>query len=316
MSRGSRLLRLAAFAAGVALVAWLVRDAGLRSVVDVMDHAARALPIVVLLEGVIVASDFWASRALVGDAATRVPTTLWMRATALAYASSMMLPAGRAAGEATRAATLSSALGLGSASAACTRLQAVALFANAIVSTALALALALDASAPRILSWALIGNAAACSLGGAALLLLLRNERFQGWLRRRFPNFVRAHAHDARATDRAPLFRALLLALFGRSVQTMQYGVAAHAVGGALALRVAVTAQGIHLVGAALGDAVPNQLGATEGAYRLFARALDMEPSQALSIAFVVRAAQLLLALPCLAIGFVAARQLRPTEPR
>ncbi len=316
MSWRGRLLRLAAFAAGVALVAWLVRDAGPRRVLSAMDHALAWFPILVLLEIVIVAADFWASRALAGKSGAHANAAVWLRATALAYASSILLPAGRAAGEATRAALLSPAVGLGHASGTCTRLQAAALFANAIASTAIALTLALVAPPERILAWALVANAVACALGGLVLVLLLRNARFQAWLWRRFPRLLRARAPEAFSPERPPFGFAVVLALFAQTVQTVQYGVVARAVGGALALRVAMTAQGIHLVGALVGDAVPNQMGATEGAYRVFAHALGMEVPQALSIALVARAAQLVLACAGLGVGFLVARQPRDAVAR
>jgi hypothetical protein len=318
MSGRGRFLRLAALAAGIALVAWFVHDAGTQSVLAVMDRAIRWLPVIVLLEAVILVTDFWASRALVGGARTRVAPALWLRATTLAYASSILLPAGRAAGEATRAATLSPALGWGHASAVCTRLQAAVLFANAIASTTIALTIAtLGPPAARVLPWALLGNALVCALIGTALVLLLRDARFQAWLRRRFPRFVRSHAPEPFTPERAPLGLAVILALFQHVAQTTQYGVVAHAVGGAVSSRVAMAAQGIHLVGAAAGDAVPNQMGATEGAYRLFSSALGMDAPQALSIALVVRVAQLAVALGCLLVGVVASSQRRAAaEPR
>jgi hypothetical protein len=56
--------------------------------------------------------------------------------------------------------------------------------------------------------------------------------------------------------------------------------------------------QGVHIVGATVGDAVPNQLGVTEGAYRVFAEAVGLgdAPARAVSIALAIRVVQLGLA--------------------
>jgi hypothetical protein len=50
---------------------------------------------------------------------------------------------------------------------------------------------------------------------------------------------------------------------------------------------------------------LPNQLGATDGAYRAFATDLGFagDPARALSIAFVVRIAQLTLAAICVVVA-------------
>ena len=103
-----------------------------------------------------------------------------------------------------------------------------------------------------------------------------------------------------------------MLCALGRAVQLVQYGVIVRAVGGRAAPDAAFTAQGVHLVAATIGDVVPNQMGATEGAYRVFADTLGFAdaPARALSIALVVRIAQVSLA----ALGFVVA-MVTPRQP-
>ncbi len=91
-------------------------------------------------------------------------------------------------------------------------------------------------------------------------------------------------------------------AALGRAAQTAEYGVILLAVGGVLTPVSALVVQGIHLVGAAIGDFIPGQLGAVEGAYRAFASTLGFgaDPARALSIALVARIAQIGLATLCL----------------
>ncbi len=87
-----------------------------------------------------------------------------------------------------------------------------------------------------------------------------------------------------------------------------------HAIGGHATPASALTAQGIHLVGAAAGDLVPNQMGITEGAYRLFTQALELGVAQALSIALVVRIVQLTLTGVCFALAAGIVRAPRSVE--
>src|SRR5690606_27732059 len=96
-------------------------------------------------------------------------------------------------------------------------------------------------------------------------------------------------------------------ALLGRVFQSMQYGVILLAVGGALTIESGLVAQAIHLVGAGLGDMVPNQAGVTELAYDVFKADLDFEAAkaQAISIALVHRICQFGLAGTCLGIGAI-----------
>ena len=89
-----------------------------------------------------------------------------------------------------------------------------------------------------------------------------------------------------------------------------------HAVGGALTISSGFVTQGIHLVGAALGDMVPNQVGFNEGAYRVFAEALGLghDPARAVSIALVARLAQFILAGLCFGISAAWKRSDTPSS--
>jgi hypothetical protein len=98
---------------------------------------------------------------------------------------------------------------------------------------------------------------------------------------------------------------ALAWALAGRLLQTVQYGVLLAAVGGSASVSAAFIAEAIHLVGAGLGDLVPNAVGITEGAYRLFADVLGLAetPARAIGIALLARLVQLVLATLGLLLG-------------
>jgi uncharacterized membrane protein YbhN (UPF0104 family) len=301
-----RVLHAALFVVGVLLVGWLVEQAGTSRVKAILAEAGEWLPLIVILELGIIASDVLATRWLLGGTAGAVRKMTWARSTALAYAMSVLLPAGRATGEAARAAALSRDVGWATAATATSTLQAAVLFGNAVASAAAALA---SANVSRMLTLLLGLNAVVCGGLGVLVLTLSRWSRLARWLRAR----VAVPGAPATPIERGAVTRAALLCVVGRAVQAIQYGVALHAVGGSAGTRAALITQGIHLVGATVGDAVPNQIGATDGAYRLFANALGLAdaPARALSIALLVRIAQLGLAAIAVAIAWAVSRQER-----
>ncbi|MCL2726583.1 MAG: hypothetical protein FWD69_19355 [Polyangiaceae bacterium] len=301
-----RVLHAALFVVGVLLVGWLVEQAGIDRVKAILAEAGGWLPLIVILELGIVANDVLATRWLLGGAASAVRKMTWTRSTALAYAMTALLPAGRAAGEAARAAALSRDVGWATAATATSTLQAAVLFGNAVASASAALA---SANVNRMLALLLGLNAALCGGLGVLVLTLSRWSRLARWLRAR----VAVPGAPAAPIERGAVARAALLCVVGRVIQAIQYGVALHAVGGSAGVRSALVTQGIHLIGATVGDAVPNQIGATDGAYRLFADALGLAdaPARSLSIALLVRIAQLGLAAIAVAIATVVSRQSR-----
>ncbi|HEY8079602.1 MAG TPA: hypothetical protein VIF62_35975, partial [Labilithrix sp.] len=250
------------FACGAALAVWLVWSTGPERVAAALRGAAVYLPLVAALELAIIATDALATRVLLGDRARDVTRATWIRSTALAYATCCVAPASRAAGEAARAASLASDVGLPHAAAACSRVQVAALAGTAMASFACGVA-SIAANGP--LAAMLGANAMLCVLLAAAVFSAAGSNRLTRWLRARFvPKGV-----PATAASPAAVARASLLCGVGRVFQTAQYAVVLFAVGGGLSARTALVAQGIHIVGATVGDAVPNQMGATESAYGL-----------------------------------------------
>jgi hypothetical protein len=307
---GARLLRPAGFVAGLSLAAYFVREAGLEQVASILGTSGAWLPALVSLELSIVIADGFAARALVDDPSAAPPRT-WIRATLLANACSVFLPAGRAAGEALRASTLSSAIGPTRAGSAAVRLQGVALVSNAAASAALAAVIAAVAPGAVALPVLLAANALVCGALGGSVFLLARSRRIAAWLVRLLARFApQAPTSGGPAAGSAP-GRALAFCLTGRVLQTAQYGLAVAAVGGALTLPTAVTAHGIHLVGATAGDLLPSQLGAMEGTYRYLGSQIGFvdSPARAVSIALVMRGVQVALASGGLLVASLLPRQ-------
>lgn len=305
-------------AAGFALIAYLVREAGPRRVAHVLVEAGPWFPVIAALELCQIASDFLALRLLLGPAAADVPFATWIRSSAIAYAMMILLPAGRAAGEVARAALIAQQVGAPAAANASVRLSVAYLSANGFASAA-AFGVVASWIGPRApLAALLAGNMVLMSLSAGGLFAIVRGANIGRWLDRIRRRFGRGREPLELPPDapREMPWRASVACTTGRCAQLVQYGVILTAVGGALSVRNAFVAHGIHLVGATLGDLLPNQLGVVDGAYRTFAGALGLggAPARALSIAFVAHTAQLTLAAICVLVAALTRKEAPPDE--
>jgi uncharacterized membrane protein YbhN (UPF0104 family) len=305
--------RILLFGGGLGLTVWLIRSAGIGHVLEALRDAGPWLPAVLLLELGILACDMTAARVLLGQSLARVGASRWVRSVALAYASTVILPAGRAAGEAVRATTLAPSIGLGRATAVCSRIQACVLVSNAAISFVIAAAV-FGAGLSGALALAVLGNAVACTLLSIVVFAAARSERVAGWLRQRFKHVARPPEITAASSSIADDMKGALPCLLGRVFEATQYGVVLHAIGGRATPFTALAAQGIHLVGASVGDLVPNQMGVTEGAYRLFTSALGVTDARALSIALIIRIVQLSLTGLCFIVAAAMVREARSAD--
>ncbi len=302
------LLRACLGVLGLFYVVHLIRAAGAGRVGTVLLQAGAWLPLVVALELYQAASDFGSLRAILGDDWRKVPARTWLRSSLIAYAMMILVPAGRAAGEVARAALLSRTLGAARAATTSTQLQAAYLSANGLLSL-LELGFVATFFGPRsTLALLLVGNVVFQAIISAGLLAILWDARIGRGLDRLRRRFIRgaveAPPMDPAIRRKLPL-RAFAICSVSRSMQLLQYAIVLHAVGGAFSAHGAVITHGIHLVGATLGDLVPNQLGVVDGMYRAFAGAMGFgdAPERALSIAFVVRAAQFIVAGACVMLA-------------
>jgi uncharacterized membrane protein YbhN (UPF0104 family) len=296
--------RIALAILGLAVVAYLVRGAGPDRVLEVLMQAWRWLPLIVLFEGMQALGDFVGLRLILRERWDHIPAKTWIRSGSVAYAMMVLLPAGRAAGEVTRATMLSRYIGAPRAATASTLLQAAYLSANGILSLTACLVVTWSYGRRTLLAVLLAGNAGIQTLICTGLLLTLRHDRLGAWLetmrRRLFPRSRPSPPIEPEAKRRLPWATAGTC-IVSRSVQLVQYGVLLVAVGGTGSVRNAFVAHGIHLVGATIGDFVPSQLGVVDSLYRAFAPDLGFgdAPARALSIALVVRIGQLIFASIC-----------------
>jgi hypothetical protein len=297
-------------AAGLVLLAYLVRGAGAERVVRVLFEARSWLPAILALEIVQLTCDVVALHSLLPEP-RRIPASTWVRSSAVAYAMMILLPAGRAAGEVARATLVANHVGTAAAATASAKLQGSYLCALAVASGAACAVVCASFGLRTSLGLLLGGNALMMVVFAGSLFAVLWDARVGRWitrLRRRFGATAPVSLQDATAR-RFPM-RAVWVCTAGRTAQLLQYGVLLGAVGGVPSVHGAFVAHGIHLVGATLGDAVPNQLGVVDGTYRTFAPALGFaeDPARALSIAFLAHAAQLALAGVCVVIAALTRR--------
>lgn len=300
-SLGGWLGRLLSAIVGLALLVALVHGAGPARVAHVLWDARSWMPVILALEGVQAFSDLIALRLALAERANEVPRATWWRSSTTAYAMMILLPAGRAAGEVTRATLIAKHVGVAVAAAASATLQASYTFGIAMASTAACAVVIGQFGLRAPLALLLAGNSIVMLIAAAILLAIARDARVARWLtnlrQKLLPSYGPGRALDPEAPTQFP-WAACGVCTLSRVAQFAQYAAILAAVGGVVTARSAFIAHGIHLVGASLGDVVPNQLGVVDGTYRAFAPALGLgdAPARALSIAFVAHAAQLAMA--------------------
>jgi hypothetical protein len=301
------LARILLFVFGLGAVVYVVREAGPERVWNTLVSGGVFVPIVIALEALFMSMDVLSLRALIGAPAKNVPLSVWLRSGLTAYAIMILLPGGRAAGEVARAAQLGPHLGGGAKAAAyATRLQAVTLLGNTTISIPCAIACFIAAGPSEALPWFVLGNGIGTGILGGLVFFAARKSSLGGWLGKRFPKFNQQGASfDEALREQTPWGPPIFFSFLGRAIQAVQYGILLLAVGGSLTVISALVSQGIHLVGAGLGDMVPNQVGITEGAYRVFAPALGLEgdPARAIGIALLARFCQFVVAAVGMTVG-------------
>jgi hypothetical protein len=293
MSRPLALLRslpgrIAMATLGLCGVALLVHRAEGTSVIAALKAAAVYFPFILLLEGGMLACEAAALWRLYGEDRHKLGVADLARAAVVGYPMMILLPVGRAAAEAMRAGLLTAKTSGARAAAAATRMQGVLLLANAGISVLCTLA-GLWLLGPSLLPAAVAANGIGVFVLGMSILYGGRRVGIGAWLGRRSARVGHAGSEfDAHLREGAAVpWIAVLLAFGARVLQTTQYALLLVAVGGALGVAPGLTAEAIHLVGAAAGDLIPGQLGATEASYTLWSQALGVGAGSALAIALL-----------------------------
>lgn len=314
-----RIGRILLFVFGASALVYLVKAAGPSVVWATLTRAGVWLPVIMVLEVLFVGMDVVSLRLMFRERGASVPTLTWLRSAMVAYWIMILLPAGRAGGEVMRAANLAPHVGGPRAAAGAALLNGVTMWGNTLISIPCLIAVSLGSSIFSGLGWLVLGNGVVTAVLGSILLFGARFSKVGGWLGRRIKALGNHGADFDSSLKEMPALPVVPIgaALVGRVFQTVQYGVIVLAVGGSLSVSIALVGQAIHLVGAGMGDIVPNQVGITEGAYSLFASHLGFQhdAAAALAVPLLHRICQFILAGVCLTATSIWAAPAKRAEP-
>jgi hypothetical protein len=298
--RLKRALKWAFLVVGIGVVVYLIREVGPLRVLETLLAAGPFMILVVLFDAGWFVSEVVSHRILLEGDAKKIPWPVFLRTQLITYVFLVLVPAGRAGAEVARATALKKYVGGGRAAAAATTAQAISLLANTAISIPCAVAIGIAVGFEHALTWLMIANGLVTLVAGSVILIVSRRLEIGRLLGKRIKKMVHvADAFDgALRVPRKRLIMATAVNVVGRVSQTIQYGIALLAVGGAFTFLGALLAQGVHLVGAFAGDFIPNQVGVVEGTYRVFADTLGFadDPAKAVSIALLARVSQIVLA--------------------
>lgn len=288
---------------GLFAIGILVRELGVDAVLETLVQAGVWLPLILLLDIGWMAVESGAALNLYGPKAKAVRLQDWLRAVFVHYATFVVVPVGRASAEVARAGVLSPRVGKTRAAAGAAVMQSLTLTANSMVSAVCFIAL-MTTSKHQAASALMSVNMLATGTLGVGLYLVLRHVKVGGFLGRRFSKMsqwgpeIDEHVREGRRRHST----ALMICVGARLVQALQYGVILYAVSGSFSASGALISEGIQLGARTMGDAIPNQVGVTEGAFALCAGAVGLEdfPEKAVAIALLGRISNLSM------VGFCA----------
>ncbi len=297
------LVRIACAIVGTSVLVLSVWVAGAREVLASLGASVHAVPALAGLEAVMVVCSTLALRALYGPAGPRVPMRQWVRAGAVGYALGLVLPMGRGSGEAARAVLLSRNTGGARAAVAAVQMQGIVLLSTAVIVVPV-LAATLALLGPGIAAGLILANGVIAAAVGASILVARERAklgRLLGGLIKRLERFGLAFDSVVGAS-RGDLARSLAWESAGRVAQVVQCGVALAAIGQPSGLGRVLVTRGALMIGSAIGDFIPAQLGATEATLVVGAGALALTAASAATLALLIHAAQIALGLLCAAV--------------
>ncbi len=289
-----KLLVHAAFGVvGAGALALLVRSVGPATLLSILRASARWVPVLFALDALRVVAEAVATWSLSERVRRRVPVPEVARIHLVAYAVAATMPAGRAAAEAVKAAMLSRFIGGPEAAAVATANQTSSMLGSALGALpCVAAALLLTGLSPLTLSFA--GFVALTMVGFTALQVACRRGGLGGALLRRVTRMEQATQAFEDALKQIPVVPpvATLAAVFSRAVVVVELGVVLFALGGRHGIGHALIAFGVSLVGGTVGDLVPGQLGATDGAFALAAPFLGLALVDGIAISVLLHVVQ------------------------
>jgi hypothetical protein len=293
-------------AVGLVAVVLLVRGVGAATLLHILRSSARLLPLLFAIETlrvVVEAAGTWSLSARVRD---RVPVSELFRVHLIGYAVNAFMPAGRATAEAVKAAMLSRFVGVAEGAAVGAANQMAVLLGGAL-SVIPSLGAAFWVAGWSPLTGAIAGFAGFSLVAFAALQIACRRGGLGGALLRRFGRLEAATAAFQGALGRIPVapVGATMAAVGSRLLAVVELGILLAALGGKHGIVHAFLAHGVGSVGGTMGDLVPGQLGASDGAFALAAPYLGLALADGLAISVMLHCVQALWAVIGWTVPFV-----------
>jgi hypothetical protein len=281
-------------AVGLLALGLLVRAAGPASLAAELRRTAPYLPALLGIEAVRIGAEAACTGFLCARLGRRVPPVVLARVHLVAFAVSATMPAGRAASEATKAAMLSSRLGVPEAAAVGATNQALALLASGLCCAAAFFA-AWSATGRSAITAAMAVFVAVTFAAFGAIQLAGRRKELAGLLLERFARFGRATASFQHAVSGLPVlpWPSIGAMTANRLLQAVELGIVIHALGATFHPARALLAEGVLIAGGSVGDFIPGQVGAMDGAFALAAPALGMTVADGIATAVVAHFLQL-----------------------
>ncbi|WP_437290082.1 lysylphosphatidylglycerol synthase domain-containing protein [Sorangium sp. So ce406] len=312
-ARRRALLHAALGVVGLAALVALIRHVGAAEMLDAVARAAPLLPLLAALEAARLGCETLATGALCPRRS--VPPAELVRIHVVSYPVMALMPAGRAAGEAVKAALLSPHVGAPRAAAIATANQSLALLSASPLSLLAALALWRLGGGASPLALGVLAHAALLAASGLGVAYAARQRAAFAWFARRFARAGHATAAFQEAVRERPPVPARPFAahVASRALQAAQYAVLLAAVGAEGGPVRALAAYGVGAAGTAAGDLIPAQIGATDGAFALAAPLFGLTASSAIAISVLVHLLQATFALAGIAVTFAWRRS--PPRP-
>lgn len=309
------LLRVGALLVSIALFVAVLSYAGIGPMGRALLRVAHVLPLVLLLELLIIAANAQALRTLYRAAASTdgaplpIPPRVFWRTVYLGNIFTF-LPAGRLITEGWKAVRLSRYIGAANAAAGAVGCQAAVLLGNAFIAALTLVAVALRCGATWPTAAVALFSVGMLGMGGS--VLILRTVRLGRFLGARMSSveahgeqFDQAFVRAARSLWTAAGFESL-----ARVVQLVQVGILLWAASQHVGVIGTLATYGLVLVGAALGDMLPAQVGATDAMLTIAAQHVGLSVGEALAMTVCLHGAQVGGTLFGSAIAFLV-----PTPP-
>lgn len=273
---------------GAAACVSLAWNVGLSALAQGLTLLLPWVPLLVLLELGRPLCELFATGHVLAAYGVRVTWSTRIRAQLLAYALDVVMPAGRAVGEAGKATVLAPEVGIDRGVAIGAAGQTLALLSSAAWALLGLLVASFARAHEGIVLATVVYTIATVSL--ASLVLLASRLSWPwSWLAR-MPHVLGA-AQQLHTLLRSPprhLVLSTVALLGGRVLQAIQLTVLLAVLGAAPSLPLTAVATNLYVVSAAAGELVPAQLGVVDGAFAIASSSFGIAPDAMLGVSLEI----------------------------